>query len=377
VRESGRNVQTAAADDAQRYAGLRKSAEVGRRPLHARQTLKFVTDVRYGEHLRGVGHPESSERVEVVAERLRARGVIKEAVPARDASDDELLRVHTRAYLDLVERETEGLSQPRELSTGDVVVDAGSRAAALRAAGGAIAAIEACSDGTPVFALIRPPGHHAEPDRGMGFCLFNNVAVAARAYQAVAGGRVLIVDFDYHHGNGTQAVAGNGLSYVSTHADPAYPGTGRRSYAIGKDLVVNAPLPAEGVSTEAFVATWEALLPRVAAAVRPDLVLVSAGFDYVAGDPIGDLGIAPCAAAPLAAAISGIASRYAGGRMAYVLEGGYLLDALTDSIAQIAKASDRQVAVSGADPASIPRSIAALLTAISEIPQGGEAGAAN
>jgi acetoin utilization deacetylase AcuC-like enzyme len=360
--------------------------------------LKFVTDPLYGDHLRGVGHPERPDRVEVVADRLRALGLLEQTVAARDASDDEIERVHARGYLDLVKREVaalvtlseapEGRSRrgPRYLSTGDVVIDARSLDVARRAAGGAIAAVEAAVAGREaVFALVRPPGHHAEPDRGMGFCLFNNVAVAARAYQAachpelaachpelVEGrGRVLIADFDYHHGNGTEAVAGDGLSYVSTHAYPAYPGTGTRSYMRSKDFVVNVPLPATGISTEAFVAIWEALLPMAAAAVSPDLLIVSAGFDYVAGDSVGDLGVGLEAAASLATIIRTVAAEHCDGAVAYVLEGGYGLDALTRSIAEIADVSDgRGSPIERADPRAIPATAQAELKAFSRISQG-------
>jgi acetoin utilization deacetylase AcuC-like enzyme len=277
--------------------------------------------------------------VEVVASRLRARGKLDTLVAARDATDEELLRVHASDYVELVKREAGSIGKPGYLSTGDVVIDHRSLAVARRAAGGAICAIEtAAARRRPVFALIRPPGHHAESRRGMGFCLFNNAAIAARAYQAMFGGRVLIVDFDYHHGNGTQDVAGNGLSYVSTHAFPAYPGTGREDVEVDGGMVVNVPLSASGIATETFIGTWERLLPEIARATRPDAIVVSAGFDYVKGDPVGDLGVEIEAATDLANLISTIAVD-CNAALAYVLEGGYNIDALTDSIERVIDAS--------------------------------------
>jgi acetoin utilization deacetylase AcuC-like enzyme len=299
----------------------------------------------------------------VVGRRLRADGVLVDSLAARDASDEELARVHPPAYIELVRRETSAITDARYLSTGDTLVDASSFRVARRAAGGAIAAVQAGVAGKEaVFALVRPPGHHAEPTRGMGFCLFNNVAVAARAFQAGFGGRVLVVDFDYHHGNGSEAVAGDGLSYVSTHAYPAYPGTGAQSYRRSDDLIVNAPVPVAGISTEGFVALWQYLLPTVARIVRPDLLIVSAGFDYVAGDSVGDLGVDVDAAAPLAAVIRDVAAEHCGGSVAYVLEGGYGIAALTRSIAAVAAVSDGAQPKSGtADPSAIPADVSQAL----------------
>ena len=330
--------------------------------------MKLVYDVLYGDHLRDLGHPESPDRVEVVAARLRQRGLAGDLHRPHDAADDEIERVHRHDYVELVKREIGDLSSPRYLSTGDVVVDARTLDVARRAAGGAVAAVEAAVESNaPVFALVRPPGHHAESARGMGFCVFNNAAIAARAYQARAGGRVLLIDFDYHHGNGSQDAVGDGLSYVSTHASPAYPGTGYQSAAVGDDALINVPLPASGIATEAFVAIWEHLLERAAAFVRPDLIVASAGFDYVDGDPVGDLGVDVGAASALARAINRTAAAYCSGRVAYVLEGGYDIDALTESIAQVIDVTDRgDTSGNGAQIQAIPAAQRELLRAIDE-----------
>jgi len=351
-----------------------------RRPLFASRPrrnidgLRVVYDELYGDHLRGIPHPESPSRVQAIADFLRRNGKFAEILAPRDATVEEIGRVHDAGYIDLVRAE---VSQMRDragyLSTGDTDVDERSFAVALRAAGGAIVAMEAAMGGPGgAFAIVRPPGHHAEAARGMGFCVFNNVAIAARSAQAGFGARTLIVDFDYHHVNGTQAGSGGGLSYVSAHAFPAYPGTGSsaENYALpGGDAIVTVPLPPHGFGTEPFVALWERLLRIAAERPRPDLLMVSAGFDCVAGDPVGDLGVDVEAAAHLGTLIHSLAQEFCSGRVAYVLEGGYDLDALCRSVAAIIDAHDSRRILEGsaAEVSAIPSSQRALLEKIATL----------
>lgn len=330
--------------------------------------MLIIYDELCAAHLKSIPHPERPDRITAAAALLSSEPGVTFA-SARDASIAEIERAHTHGYVETALGELSSLrGRAAYLSTGDTCVDEATLAASLRAAGGALVAAErAYEERRATFALVRPPGHHAESRRGMGFCVFNNAVIAARAIQQRTGARTLIVDFDYHHGNGTQELAGAGLSYVSTHAYPAYPGTGGpgESYSLQRDAAINIPLPAHRFGTEPFVALWDELLERAVRKVRPDMLIISAGFDYAAGDPVGDLGVETIAAAHLARAIARVGAEYCAGRVAYVLEGGYDPAVIAQSIAMIARESDAlKTATPGdASPGAIPGAQRALLTA--------------
>ncbi len=310
-------------------------------------------------HLDGVPHIERPDRVRACATELARRGMLDERIDVRAATVDELLRVHDSAYVERAQRECERVAAGScaLLSTGDTEIDRSSYDGALRAAGGALAALDrVVGEGRAAFALVRPPGHHAEPARGMGFCLFNNAAVAARAFTAATGEGALIVDIDYHHGNGTQALVGAGLSYASTHAMPAYPGTGspKDNRVEADGALLNVPIAASGIATEGFIAIWAAALRILAAHIRPRLLVISAGYDFAAGDPVGDLGVAPSAARDLGRLVRAIADEWCDGRALFVLEGGYDPAVLAGCVAETIAGYEEQAASGDPDPASIP-----------------------
>lgn len=286
-------------------------------------------------HDTGPGHPESPQRLVVIRRALEsfpAAALLRLEAPR--ASRDALLRVHSARYVDALLRAIP--DHGRRHLDADTVVSPGSAEAALRAAGAACAAVDAVFAGTAAnaFCPVRPPGHHAEAERAMGFCLFNNVAIAARhALDAHGIRRLAIVDFDVHHGNGTQRIfaADRAVLYASTHQHPHYPGTGMAAET-GVGNLCNLPLPA-AVTPAAWRHSYEAvILPRLEG-FRPELVLVSAGFDGHRQDPLADFLLTADDFAWLTRQLCRVANDHADRRLVSVLEGGYHLAALAESVA--------------------------------------------
>lgn len=329
--------------------------------------MLVVGDERCSAHLEGIAHPESPARLQAILAHLESAGLLTDRRAARDATPEELTLVHSLPYVELVREEVERLrdSAPAAyLSTGDSVIDPRSWDAAVRAAGATLTALEAAvEENRAAFAIVRPPGHHAEPRRGMGFCLFNNAGIAARAFTTRTGGRALVIDFDYHHGNGTEAIVGSGVSYLSTHAAPAYPGTGSgaNNRIAPEGSLLDIPL---GLSyeTEAFVALWRSALRELCTRIRPDLLIVSAGYDFAAGDPVGDLGVDIGVSGALGALAREISDEFCGGRAIFVLEGGYDLNLLARGVEQTIRGYDAAHSPLGdPDAASVPRRERAVL----------------
>jgi acetoin utilization deacetylase AcuC-like enzyme len=300
----------------------------------------LVLAAAFADHLTGAGHPERPDRVLAIERRLVADGLAPRtvAIAAAAATDEQILRCHAADYLRLVQEEVE--AGQRLLSTGDTPLSPRSFATAALAAGGVIAAVDAVMAGRVrnAFAVVRPPGHHATPARGMGFCLFNNVAIAARHAQAAHGvRRVLIADWDVHHGNGTQDIfyEDGSVFFFDTHQHPLYPGTGaagETGRGPGLGATLNCPFPAGAGRAEIVTAFRERLVPA-AAAFRPELVLVSAGFDSRAGDPLGGFRLTDDDFLELTGIVREIADRHAGGRLVSTLEGGYSLEGLATAAA--------------------------------------------
>jgi acetoin utilization deacetylase AcuC-like enzyme len=293
----------------------------------------YVYDPIYLEHSQP-GHPESPQRLEHIMEHLREAGILQQLrlLEASDATLDQVALVHQAAYVGRVRDIAESGGGWLD---GDTYVGVRSYAAALRAAGGLLQLVDACLDGQVDngLALVRPPGHHALPGRGMGFCLFNNVAIAARhAQQAHGLDRVLIVDFDLHHGNGTQDVfyADSQVLFFSTHQYPYYPGSGHwQETGNGKGLgyTVNVPLPA-GVGDAGYQQVFEEILIPIAQRFQPQLILGSAGYDAHWSDPLGMMLLSVTGYGQLVRTLTSLADAHCDGRLVLTLEGGYNLEAL-------------------------------------------------
>ena len=308
----------------------------------------IVRDNRYLEHYMGAGHPECPERLEAIYRMLDEE--MEDApisVPVREAERSELLFVHTDRYIDEI-ASTDGIEST--YLDPDTRTSPGSYRAALLAAGGLCEAVKSVNsrDLDKAFALVRPPGHHAERSRAMGFCLFNNVAVAAMyAINTLGLERILIVDWDVHHGNGTQHSfeGDDSVLYFSTHQYPHYPGTG--SYGEigsgkGVGYTVNVPLPT-GYGDGDYVSIFNKVLKPITLEYNPDLILVSAGFDIYFGDPLSNMNVTPEGFAGLTRLLMDLSDECCKGKLVITLEGGYNITGQKDSVkAVIEELSDKR-----------------------------------
>jgi acetoin utilization deacetylase AcuC-like enzyme len=300
-------------------------------------SVALITHPACLDHDTGPWHPECADRLRAVLRVLEAEEflpLLRENAP--EATVEQLCRVHPADY---VQRMLAIRPEPGDSLNidSDTVMSHGSAGAALRAAGGAVHAVDAVMEGwaTRAFAAVRPPGHHAERNQAMGFCLFSNAAIAARHAQARWGlKRVAVVDFDVHHGNGTQDIfySDPGLFYASSHQFPCYPGTGDAAERGVADNVVNAPLPPGSASKE-FRAAWSDTILPALDRFAPELLIVSAGFDAHKADPLAQLRLETADFGWITERLLEVAGRHGRGRLVSVLEGGYDLDALAASVA--------------------------------------------
>ena len=302
-----------------------QTSDAGGSPVTA-----FIYDPIYTKHFAGAGHPESPRRLEAIMSLINDTDFAGrlEIIKPRDATDAEILTVHSKQYLDLVRSDIK--SGKSMLSAGDTNVCAASLDAAVKAVGGICLAVDQVITGKyrNAFCAVRPPGHHSGESRGSGFCVFNNVAIAARHAQKTHNiSRVLIADWDVHHGNGTQETfySDPSVLFFSTHQYPLYPMTGRPNETgegKGAGTTINCPFGA-GAGREQIVGAFRDKLIPAADHFKPELVLISAGFDSRIGDPLGGFNLTDKDFAELTGIMLDIARKHASGRLVSTLEGGY------------------------------------------------------
>ncbi len=311
--------------------------------LPAKSKTGFVYHDKFLLHHTGIGHPEKPERLKAIVSHLQTTGLWNNLQHLFiDSVPTETIRlVHTHQHIKFVKDRCDQVSESGTgfLDQGDTTVSSNSYDVALLAAGGVIAAVDAVCSGvlTNAFCAIRPPGHHAETNTPMGFCLFNNVAIAARYAQEKFNVRnVAIIDWDVHHGNGTQEIFYNDPSvfYISTHQYPFYPGTGARSErgsGKGEGFTLNCPMKA-GSSEADYLQTFKNEIVPVLNTYRPELILISAGFDAHLDDPLANINLTENSFGIFTEILSEVAAKYSDNKIVSVLEGGYNLNALSKSV---------------------------------------------
>lgn len=309
----------------------------------------FIYSETYLKHNTGKSHPERKERLTAIVEHLNRTGLMEELiqVPIRLPTREEIALVHPESYIDQLQRDIEGGAKYLD---PDTRVSPESYEVALQAVGGALTAVDQVLQGQvhTAFCAVRPPGHHAEPNRAMGFCLFNNVAIAARYAQHKYNlEKILIIDWDVHHGNGTQDIFYEDptVFYFSIHQYPWYPGTGRseeRGAGKGKGFTLNIPVPA-GTGDQEYISVFNSILREQALAYAPDLILISAGFDAHRDDPLSYTRVTTEGFRSLSEIVSQIAQEKCDSRMVSVLEGGYNLQALAESVEAHLRVLKREV----------------------------------
>jgi acetoin utilization deacetylase AcuC-like enzyme len=304
-------------------------------------SLALIRDDRYMEHDPGAGHPESPDRLRVIHELIDREFSGLPLIPPRLATESELALVHNPFYIKTVANTEGKMHSQLDPDTG---LSARSFEIARLAAGGLLQGVDTLLSPDPgpltprsIFAFVRPPGHHAEPDRGMGFCIFNNVAIAARyAGKKYGLKRILIVDWDLHHGNGTQRAFYDdpAVLFFSSHQYPYYPGSGsfnESGSGKGEGFTVNAPFPS-GFGDAEYLSVYARILVPIALDYMPELILVSAGFDPFAQDPLGGMNVTGEGFGALAGLVQDIAHRTCDGRILITLEGGYHSEGLRSGV---------------------------------------------